>query len=210
MFRLRLILWALVLWLPVATAAEENRQIKLPSPTTHGASASKQAPVVCRPDAVSKEAGAKSIFAERIKKVLEVAHVHINEAAKRSDVDCRLVAAIVATEVGGEDKDKMVRAVSSKGARGLMQVKPATAREHGVGKEKLFDPRENVLVGTEYFLSNLPASPSSLRAGIAYALLAYNKGPGNARKLTKNGANPLTFRYVQKVRNHALVLGYIL
>src|SRR5262249_35690061 len=65
----------------------------------------------------------------------------IHQAARRHRVDPDLVHAIVSVESGYD-----VRAVSPKGALGLMQLVPATARRFGV--DDPFDPKQNVEGGT--------------------------------------------------------------
>jgi hypothetical protein len=61
-------------------------------------------------------------------------------------------------------------AVSSKGARGLMQLMPATARRFGVSDA--FDARQNVLAGTKYLRILLDQFSSD----VELALAAYNAG----------------------------------
>lgn len=87
------------------------------------------------------------------------------------------------------------RALSHKGARGVMQIMPATARgEYGIAPERLWDPRTNVRLGL-HFLKRL-----KYRYGRTdLALSHYNGGsvvgrPPNARPL------PATRPYVAKVQ----------
>ena len=77
------------------------------------------------------------------------------------------------------------KAVSSAGARGLMQVLPATAKETAkkIGRSYDFaaltaDPGYNLLIGTAYF-SDLSRS---FDGSMVLAVAAYNAGPGNVRK----------------------------
>ena len=67
----------------------------------------------------------------------------ILEAAKRHRIDPALIAAVIRVE-----SNYAPRAVSRKGARGLMQLMPATARRLGVRQS--FDPAENVHGGAAY------------------------------------------------------------
>ncbi|MEM7237410.1 MAG: lytic transglycosylase domain-containing protein [Pseudomonadota bacterium] len=80
------------------------------------------------------------------------------------------------------------RAVSPAGARGLMQIMPATARDPGFGvtpvdPDDLFDPEINRRIGTEYLGAMLKRYDGHLDA----ALAAYNWGAGNADKWVKAG-----------------------
>lgn len=81
-------------------------------------------------------------------------------------------------------------AVSPKGAMGLMQVMPATARDPGFGVKpmdpaKAFDPEENRRFGTEY----LTAMQNRYGGDTEAALVAYNAGPGRADQFVKTGRN---------------------
>ena len=91
----------------------------------------------------------------------------IYEAARRHQVNPQVVAALIRQESAGN-----VRAVSHKGARGLMQLMPATAIRFGVRKEKLFDPAENVEAGVKYLSWLVDQFPNDL----AKVLAAYNAG----------------------------------
>lgn len=91
----------------------------------------------------------------------------IFETAKRHKINPQVVAALIRQESAGK-----VRAVSHKGARGLMQLMPATAQRFGVRKEKLFDPQENLEAGVRYLSWLLEQFPNDL----ARVLAAYNAG----------------------------------
>ncbi|HEV8581673.1 MAG TPA: transglycosylase SLT domain-containing protein [Thermoanaerobaculia bacterium] len=90
----------------------------------------------------------------------------ISRAAERHRVDGLLVAAIVAVESRFTPD-----AVSPKGARGLMQVRPAVGEAFGASD--LFDPYANVDVGSRYFGTLLAEYDGDLELTLA----AYNAGP---------------------------------
>jgi soluble lytic murein transglycosylase-like protein len=97
--------------------------------------------------------------------VLSRVEAAIRDASLRFATDPALIRSVIRIESNGDP-----RAVSHKGALGLMQLMPATAAELGVGCA--FDPRENVLAGTRY-LRRLYE-----RLGTwARALAAYHAGP---------------------------------
>jgi len=90
----------------------------------------------------------------------------IRAAALRHRVDAELVAAVIAAESNFDP-----RAVSSKNARGLMQLMPATVERFGVADP--FDPRQNIEAGTRYLRELLDRYPNDL----SLVLAAYNAGP---------------------------------
>jgi hypothetical protein len=111
----------------------------------------------------------------------------VEEASKETALPVALIDAVIRTESGYRP-----HAVSSKGARGLMQLLPQTGRE--VGVYNLFDPRENILGGARY-LKRLIAKFGNVRLGIA----AYNAGPTAVEKHGGVPPFPETRRYVDTV-----------
>jgi hypothetical protein len=110
-------------------------------------------------------------------------------AAKEHRVDPALIAAVIRAESNG-----VATAVSRKGARGLMQLMPATA--HRLGVKRPFDPKENIRGGTAY-IAELAARYGDTRADLVLA--AYNAGERAVEEY--KGVPPYreTREYVRKV-----------
>lgn len=84
-------------------------------------------------------------------------------------------------------------AISRAGARGLMQIMPATAVRLGTSPDHLFDPAPNIRVGVR-LLSELL---DQYDGDVISALVAYNAGPrGRVERLPRNGETP---EYVWRV-----------
>jgi len=90
----------------------------------------------------------------------------INDAAAMYRVDPNLIAAMAFRESRFD-----ANAVSSRGAQGIMQLMPRTARAMGV--QNSFDPRDNVFGATRYLASLL----DRFHGNIDLTLAAYNAGP---------------------------------
>ena len=112
----------------------------------------------------------------------------VREAAERHRVDPALVKAVISTESGWNP-----RAVSRKGAVGLMQLIPGTAERYGVGNP--FDPAQNVEGGTTYLKWLLDRYNGDLPKTLA----AYNAGEHAVDLYRGVPWYPETQRYVQKV-----------
>jgi len=89
----------------------------------------------------------------------------IRGAAKDATIQAALVRAVIVVESGFNP-----RATSKKGAIGLMQLLPATAKRYGV--KNLYDPEQNVRAGAHYLRDLLARFDSNLEL----ALAAYNAG----------------------------------
>jgi hypothetical protein len=115
---------------------------------------------------------------------------HISAAASLHNVSTQLVRAVIQVE---SDFDSLAR--SSKGAQGLMQLMPYTARELGVSNA--FDPRQNIFAGVRYLRILL----DMFRGDVALATAAYNAGASNVQRY--NGVPPFkeTRGYVAKIQS---------
>jgi hypothetical protein len=102
----------------------------------------------------------------------------INRAAAENNLPPDLVASMLRQESNGQPD-----AVSSAGARGLMQLMPGTARDLGVDPD---DPAQNVSGGARYFRQML----DRYGGDETVALAAYNWGLGNVDRWQREGADP--------------------
>ncbi len=106
------------------------------------------------------------------------------------DVDPFLIKSIIKAESNFDPF-----AVSPKGAMGLMQLMPGTARDLGV--EDPFDPDQNVFGGTKFIRDLL----QRYEGDIVLALAAYNAGPAKVKDRVPD--YPETQQYIQRVsRNY--------
>jgi soluble lytic murein transglycosylase len=116
-------------------------------------------------------------------------YVHeIRDAAERYGVPIKLVSAVIKAESGFNP-----RAVSRKGAQGLMQLMPTTAATLGVRNS--FDPRENIDGGVRHLRSLIDRFPNNL----PFALAAYNAGEKAVVQYRGIPPYPETQDYVTKV-----------
>lgn len=108
--------------------------------------------------------------------------VHIAEASQRFGVPEHWIRAVLRAESGGD-----VRAISSAGAMGLMQVMPDTWAglrvRYGLGRDP-YDPRDNILAGTAYLREMFDRY-----GNVAAMLAAYNAGPGRYDEYLATGRN---------------------
>ncbi len=114
----------------------------------------------------------------------------IQEAAIDSQIDPLLVRAVIKVESNFNPK-----AVSRKGARGLMQIMPDTARE--LRLDDPFSPKQNIAAGTKYLKQQLD-SFGDIKLGLA----AYNAGPGRVTPQGMIAYIPETQAYVARVMEY--------
>jgi soluble lytic murein transglycosylase-like protein len=139
-------------------------------------------PTTQTPAAVSPELAAAEL-ANRQK-----IEVMIREVSARYNVDPALIRAVIETESNWNSK-----AISRKGALGLMQLVPGTARQLGVNNA--FDPKQNLDGGVRYLHTLLERYTGDLDR----ALAAYNAGPGAVDRARGVPRYRETREYVQKV-----------
>ena len=115
----------------------------------------------------------------------------VNPVARSMKVDPELVKAVIMVE-----SSRNARALSSKGAVGLMQLMPATAERFGV--QNAWDPRQNVRGGVAYLRYLL----SYFKGDVDLVLAAYNAGENAVDR--HKGIPPYkeTQRYVVKIRKY--------
>jgi soluble lytic murein transglycosylase-like protein len=135
-----------------------------------------------RPVLVELVAGSKPVAATGAGAM----HALVDRLAARIGVDVRLAEAVVQVESNYEP-----RAVSPKGAMGLMQLMPVVAQQYAVVDP--FDPETNLDAGLRYLRSLLDRlSPSN-------ALAAYNAGEATVGKYGGMPPFPETQSYVRRV-----------
>lgn len=113
----------------------------------------------------------------------------IDHCAKKYKLDSALIKAVIKVE-----SDFNPTVVSRKGAQGLMQLMPETAREVGVSNP--FDPTQSVHGGALYLRRML----DSFNLNLDYALAAYNAGPNAVRKYGGIPPYEETLNYVKRVK----------
>lgn len=141
-----------------------------------------KAAVMSRDASVAKANSKIQAYFDISPNVKSVNH-HLRDAAKKHQVDFELLQALIAAESGFDPQ-----AVSPKGAVGLMQLMPDTAKRFGVQADKqktvvqkLTDPKTNINAGAKYLRVLLQMFPGNLEL----ALAAYNAGEGAVLKYGK-------------------------
>jgi len=114
----------------------------------------------------------------------------ISTVAASHHVDARLIHAVIEQE-----SNYQARARSRKGARGLMQLMPATARQYGVSNS--YDPKSNIEAGVRHLKDLLS------RLELPTALAAYNAGEGTIRRYGGLPPFPETQNYVRRILQRA-------
>jgi len=115
----------------------------------------------------------------------------ILEASERYKVDSAIIRAIIMAE-----SSYNLMAISNKGAEGLMQLMPNTARELGVTDS--FNPTQNIHAGVRYFKKLL----KRFKGNVRLALAAYNAGSQNVMEYDGIPPFKATHSYIKKVLHY--------
>jgi len=113
----------------------------------------------------------------------------VDSISANHGVDAELVRAVMKTESNFNP-----RAVSNKGALGLMQLIPSTGQRYGV--RDFFDPQQNIDGGVRYLKFLL----EKFNGDLDLSLAAYNAGENLVERLGRIPAIPETTNYVRRVR----------
>ena len=144
----------------------------------------------------------KNPLSETSQNKLEQYHALFRKYANEYDFDWLLIAALAFQESGLNPKKK-----SHRGAVGIMQIKPSTAKDKNVSIKDVYKLENNVHAGVKYlaFLRDRYFTNSEIREGasIHFSLAAYNAGPARVRKMRararKMGLDPnVWFRNVEQ------------
>jgi soluble lytic murein transglycosylase-like protein len=181
---------ALMFW-----SAKENRWKPVPGPNAPMMKAARSAAAEVDQyfgSESGRSANAKIVAANAPRTVASAADIDtaIEEAAARHNVDPNLVRAVVKVESNFNPN-----AVSRKGAMGLMQLMPATARQLKVTNP--FDPQQNVDAGVRHLKQLL----ESYDGDINLTLAAYNAGAGAVARSSGVPHYAETQKYVRRITN---------
>jgi hypothetical protein len=113
---------------------------------------------------------------------------YVQKSAQKYEIEPELIHAVIRTESNGN-----CRAVSKKGAMGLMQLMPSTASDMNVGNP--FNPEENIDGGTRYLRYLI----EKFNGNLTLAIAAYNSGPKTVERYGNVPPISETRQYVNKV-----------
>ena len=134
----------------------------------------------------------KDVYKQTVRKSRLLNHTSfrriIFSKSMKYKIEPSLVSALIKVESNWDHK-----AVSQRGAKGLMQLMPSTAKDMNVNNP--FNPEENIEGGMRYLRYLL----DKFDGDIALALAAYNAGPGKIQKY--KGMPPIleTKQYVERI-----------
>jgi soluble lytic murein transglycosylase-like protein len=151
----------------------------------------------------SQSSNYKIYIKETPQKPLESYNEHlydhvISEASQTHGVPFSLLKALIKTE-----SDFNPTAISSAGARGLMQLMPENIKTLKI--KNPFDPRENVMGGTRYLKQLI----NRFNGKLPLALAAYNAGPGVVEKYQRIPPYEETENFVKQVMEYYSIFNKI-
>ena len=115
----------------------------------------------------------------------------VKAASEQYNISPALIAAVIHSESNFRPSVR-----SKVGARGLMQIMPATGRH--LGLKNAFNPHQNIMAGSKY-LSQLS---KTFKGDIMLMAAAYNAGPGAVKKYSGIPPYKETRKYTKKVMKH--------
>ena len=113
---------------------------------------------------------------------------YVQKSARKYEIEPELIHAVIRTESNGNH-----RAVSKKGAMGLMQLMPSTASDMNVANP--FSPEENIEGGTRYLRYLI----EKFNGNLTLAIAAYNSGPKTVERYGNVPPISETKQYVSRV-----------
>lgn len=143
-----------------------------------------------RPDAMKRNLTSMSSIDRLISRFDNI----INEAARKFGIKSSLIKALIRQESAGNPK-----AISDKGAKGLMQLMDSTAAMVGVTDP--FNPAQNIMGGARYLSQLIKRFGGDLVKAIA----SYNAGPGAVEKYNGIPPYPETRKYVRNVMSSMMI-----
>jgi soluble lytic murein transglycosylase-like protein len=140
-------------------------------------------------NSLSAESAGMSLRYQNSEKNRQLIDKYISNAAYLYDMDSALIKAVIRQESAFK-----IDAKSRKGAMGLMQLMPGTAKQYKV--QDILDPKQNIYAGTQHLRYLIKRYDN-----ITLALAAYNAGEGAVAKYNGIPPYPETQNYVKKVLN---------
>ena len=172
-------------YVDILTDQIESFQVEETPPTPPQQPSAPQADATIQPSAPANSINQQNVANSNVRVDLDEV---VRDASKRRQLDPDFVSSVIKAE-----SNFKTRAVSPKGAQGLMQLMPQTAAQLGVSNA--FDPRANVDAGTSYLSQLLDLYHDDP----ILALAAYNAGPQRVQQY--HGVPPYreTHAYIARI-----------
>jgi soluble lytic murein transglycosylase-like protein len=177
--------------LPAINTLKKQALIRIPA-RSMPAFLNKKSPSQIEPQLKSVEPVKKPALENQPARPVSTERDQIEGCIQRAAAKYRLPPGLIRAVIRAESNFQ-VNAVSRAGARGLMQLMPATAKELGV--TDIFDINQNIDGGAKYLRRMLDRFGGNIKK----ALAAYNAGPGAVMKYNGRVPYPETRQYVKRV-----------